>query len=614
MKKSAIPFLVFSSLLAVTFASAAWAEDASERLLMRPSMETGYIVPVAADSPQPTPDELAPMLDLEPAASDAVQPSLVAPTPIQESIAKKASKIKRDPAADAPYVPPVKPPRLQEYINSKQHSSNIPAAAIAKPIVESKSEAPISQAIAGQKSVAPEPVPETAPKVTPVSEEPIAKTDISSAYIDEEEVVKPETGTSVQSMTMRELLLMAYKQNATLMAERERLFGLEENVAVAQAAGLPDVSASAGLTAVRTDPKPGSSSSNVEKEAALSVTQPIYKGGRILAGIDQQKNALSASRASYDNTVQTVLLDVVTTAMDVSRNQATIALNKKNRQVLAKQLDATSRGFEVGELTRTDVAQAEARLSGAEAALVVAETGYKDSLAAFGRLLGIDARTVAVSRVTPDQPIPATLEEAQATAMDANPSIRAAELSLKAASDAVRVAQGAVMPDVSATGSATQTYDPTPGNLDESSALTGGLRATLPLYKGGALQARIRQAKKEEAELRERLEETKRKVRQNVEAAWNSLDSARAQMQAFERQTKAAALARDGVYKEREVGTRTILDTLNADKELLDAEVGLVGSQRDEVVAVYTLLAATGQLTEAQLTDPGMQEPVDGVQ
>jgi|GEM_PF-166668 len=412
--------------------------------------------------------------------------------------------------------------------------------------------------------------------------------------------IVPPAGGGATASSLNTVLAQAYATSPALRAEREVLRQQYENVIQAESFKRPTVAASLGATLNRAETDPGDKDTFTSTDGAITATQYLYRGGRTLAEVERQLRLSKAAEATYDSVTQTTIMNVVSAAMDIQRDRATIGLTKKNREVIAKQLESAKNGFEVGELTRTDVSQAQARLSGADADLVVAESALASSLARFQQYAGIDGANLELPLDTPALSLPASVEEAQGIALKQNPNIHAAQLTEQASQSAIKTAEGGLLPTVSLNGELSKAYNPT-ALLDESNGATLGVRATMPLYEAGATRSSIRQAKINQFEKRSRLEDTTRAVSRDVTTAWSDLQSAKAAIDAYNKQVEAATLARDGVYKEREVGTRTILDTLNADAELLDAQVGLVRARHDAVVASYSLTAAMGGLTGPQL-------------
>lgn len=449
-----------------------------------------------------------------------------------------------------------------------------------------------------------------APASAPVEEKVPEPVGMKKAEAPKEEPAKVEAQpqeTKAQSEqrtaeALKDILARAYTESPTLRAEREVLRQQYEEVAQAESNRRPIINADGGVTWVHnnTDPDIGGDDSNVGSDVGISGRQYLYRGGRTLAEIEQQLRLSDAAIEAYNNVTQSTFLDVVTAAMDIQRDRATIDLTEQNRAVIARQLQTVSRSFEVGELTRTDVAQAEARLSGAEADLVAAKAAYSSSLARFRQFAGQEGENLEITGEDVDLPLPASVADAEQRAEAEHPAILAARESQNAATKGVDLAKGALLPDVYLAGSYDYDRDPSP-LIDKTAAGAIGIRATVPIYDGGAIRSQVRQAKYFEFEQQDRVDEAVKAVRRVVSTTWNDYAAAKVQIGARESQVDAAARARDGVYKEREVGERTILDTLNADAELLDAQVALVRAKRDAVVTGYALVAATGQLSAEKL-------------
>lgn len=409
------------------------------------------------------------------------------------------------------------------------------------------------------------------------------------------------TSTANTAMSAQELLSRAYATNPTLKAERERLRIQYENVAQADARRRPLVDVQGNLTGTYADTTPGSHDSFVRKDVGITLVQPVWTGGRLSGYVDQQLTLSDAAIAQYESVGSQVFLNILAAAMDVLRDRATIELQQKNKQVIAKQLDAAQKGFEVGDRTRTDVSQAKARLAGADAGLAAASSAYEAALARFTELTGLDARELEFApHIASDLPLPQSLEAAIMLAELENPTVLAAHYAAKAAEQGIEVAEADMSPTLSIVGGADHAWDPN-ANLDRSKGAALGLRASMNLYEGGATTSRIRQAKYNRFEHQNRLEEAGRAAIQRTTTAWNDHRASRAQIASYQAQIEAATIARDGVYKEQEVGLRTVLDTLNAERELLDAQVGLTRAMRDGAVADYSLLAAVGRLTPSRL-------------
>jgi outer membrane protein len=287
-----------------------------------------------------------------------------------------------------------------------------------------------------------------------------------------------------------------------------------------------------------------------------------------------------------------VLLDAATAYMNLLRDQAILDLNRRNVEVLTEQLKQTRDRFNVGEVTRTDVAQAESRLAAGRSQLLVAQSNEVTSEANYRRVIGVDAGKLAPG--TPvDRLSPSTLPLAAMYGVDV------AEL-------AVRVSEGALYPNLSVAATASKNYDATSAiNKQTLASIVGTL--TVPLYQGGGEFSTIRQSKETLGQQRLNLDVNRDQARATVVQSWGQLDAAKAEIESTTAQVNAAEIALNGVREEARVGQRTTLDVLNAQQELVNARVALVTAQHDRVVASYTLLAAVGGLSMPRL---GLNVPI----
>lgn len=407
------------------------------------------------------------------------------------------------------------------------------------------------------------------------------------------------------TFSLAEALGVAYETNPQLDAQRAALRATDENVAKANGGWRPSINAQGEYGTQHYELNPGvpfKTSNSHPLQGQVTLNQPVFRGGRTWAEISKAKALVRAGRAQLANVEQTVLLAAVTAYMDVDRDQAIVGLRQHNVDVLTKQLRATTLQFKVGELTRTDVAQSQARLAGAQAALVTAGGQLAVSRANFEKVIGRPAETLAKTSALPA--LPGTFGDALALADKQAPSLIAAQETERAADLAINDSVGAMLPQVSLQAqygySASQSFG---GVLAQPSTNSTSLIAllTIPLYQGGADQADIRQSKQLYSQAQLNTINARRQVDEGVKAAWESFQSAHSAIESNEAQVKANELAYEGVRREQEVGARTVLDVLNAEQELLNSQVAVVTSQRDAEVAAYQLLAATGRLTARDL-------------
>jgi len=412
--------------------------------------------------------------------------------------------------------------------------------------------------------------------------------------------------------TLRDALALAYETNPTIRAERARLRATREAGAQAWAGALPQVTASGSIdqtdltqtvqfpTGAGGEQAPPSGG-NVDFTAiagGLEASQPVFTGFRNFNTIKQARARIRAGGAQLVATEQQVLRDVATAYFDVQLTMAIYELNLKNVEVLRRQNEMAQVRFEVGEITRTDVAQSEARLADARAQLSQAQGNLAVSRANYAQLVGRAPGDLETVETLPD--LPETLENAQALAREFAPAAVGAREQAEVSRRQIAIARGALLPSVSLTTSYQYAEDPSPFTLD-SEQFAYGVRASVPLFQGGLNYSRIREARALHASDRASVIEAERQVEAQVNASWQNLVAARVIIRSAQASVDANQLALEGVRREAMVGTRTTLDVLDAEQELLNAEVSLVNARRDEQAAAFSLLAAAGLLTPASL-------------
>ena len=338
----------------------------------------------------------------------------------------------------------------------------------------------------------------------------------------------------------------------------------------------------------------------IPRGAGISVTQTLFDGLRTTNNIRSAESNVFASREALRNVEQSVLQSGAQNYMDVLRDTAILDLRNSNIKVLEEQLRQTQDRFKVGEVTRTDVAQAEASVAGSRADYFAAQSQLQNSIASYRQVIGEQPTRLEPARPL-DRGIPPSLENAIAVAMIEHPSVQAALHSVDVAALQVKIAEGALYPTLSLNGSAQQRYDvsQTGGSSALVASIVGSL--TVPIYEGGASYATIRQAKEQLGTAEFQVDVSRDNVRAAVISSWGLLVSSKAAVQADQAQVNAAEIALNGTREEARVGQRTTLDVLNAQQTLLNARVQLVGAQRDRVVATYAILASCGRLSASGL-------------
>jgi len=425
--------------------------------------------------------------------------------------------------------------------------------------------------------------------------------------------------------TLEMALVQAYLNNPTLNSQRASVRVTDENVPQALSGYRPKISVTAtggqqSVSSITRTPSPlgqfpipgtcpvpgleNNCPAVYDKQSGYggvanygaTITQTIFNGFQTANRTRQAESQVQSARATLRVTEQTVLLNAATAYMNLLRDTAVLDLQRRNVEVLQEQLRQTRDRFNVGEVTRTDVAQSESRLAAGRSQVLTAEATYKASVATYRQVIGVNPGTLSAG--TPvDRFSPHELPAAVTLATTTHPSIATAQYNVDAALEAVKVAEGALMPTVSVTGNYLENYGAV-GSLSTIKSYQATVLGTvsIPVYQGGAEYSAVRQAKETLGQRRLDLDVARDQARQTTVQAWGQLEAAKANVDATQAQVQAAEIALNGVREEARVGQRTTLDVLNAQQELVNARVALVGAQRDRVVASYTLLAAVGRL------------------
>jgi outer membrane protein len=409
---------------------------------------------------------------------------------------------------------------------------------------------------------------------------------------------------SAVAQSFTETLAAVYNNSPSLAAQRAALRAIDEGVPQALSSWRPTLSFSSEYGwRDQTTSGPASSSDGTTHPFtnSLNLSQPLYRGGRTTAATQSAEANVLAGRAALTTAEQNVLFQGVSAYMDVVRDQAVVELNRNNEQRLRRQLEATRDRFRVGEITRTDVAQAEARLSRAISDRVSAEGNLASSRAGFRRVVGESPRQLA--NPPPLPPLPRNEDEAQGVAEEESPELSSALHRESAARHDIRSTSGALLPTVSLNTTLSRAEDSSSRDTTTESARVT-LQLTVPLYEAGSTYSQVRQRKQIHQQRRLEVDDSRRQVREAVTRAWEALTTARASIVARRAEVAANRVALDGVQQEAEVGARTTLDVLDAEQELLDSQVALVRSQRDEYVAGFQLQSAIGRLSARRLGLP----------
>jgi outer membrane protein len=423
-------------------------------------------------------------------------------------------------------------------------------------------------------------------------------------------------------LTLQGALAQAYQDNPQLNAQRAIVRATDEGVPQALSGYRPTITATADygvqhtetITRSQTITPAGTTvagrttrqvSDTHPRGVALTGTQTVYNGLQTANRTRAAESQTSAARETLRLIEQTVLLDAATAYMNLLRDRAILDLQRRNVEVLQEQLRQARDRFNVGEVTRTDVAQAESRLAAGRSAALTAESNVTTSRAVFRRVIGVDPDGLAPG--TPvDRLSPSTLPAAIALGSTVHPSVTAAMYGVDVALLTIKISEGALFPTAILQGNIQQRFDLSATTLEQWQASLVG-QVQIPLYQGGDEYSLIRQNKETLGQRRFDLDTTRDQARATVVQSWGQLEAAKAQIQATQAQVTAAEIALNGVREEARVGQRTTLDVLNAQQELVNARVSLVTAQRDRVVASYTLLAAVGRLAAQVL---GLHVPI----
>jgi TolC family type I secretion outer membrane protein len=396
------------------------------------------------------------------------------------------------------------------------------------------------------------------------------------------------------AQTLEEALVAAYLTNPDLEAQRAALRATDELVPQALSDWRPTIAIDSAAIATDVDASNDAGGSFNTTQGGIALDQQIYSGGETTANTTRAENLVRLERARLVAFEQQVLLDAVTVYTNLLAAEAVLDFAIQNESRLLRQLQATRDRFEVGEVTRTDVAQAEAALAGATADRVQAEGELVAAKADYRRVINQEPGRLVVPE--PLGALPESEAQAQQVAEVSNPNITAAQFDLAAARADVDVAQSALLPRLSVRGELTYADEPNQV-LDWQREASIGANLVVPLYQGGGEYARVRQTRQTVRQREDDLESAFRAVRNEVTAAWQALLTATTQIESISEEVRANLIAVEGARQEALVGQLTTLDVLDTESNLFESQVALVQSRRDQIVASYRLKAAVGELT-----------------
>ncbi len=409
-------------------------------------------------------------------------------------------------------------------------------------------------------------------------------------------------GPPVSAETLAQALASAYTNNPTLRAERARQRVTDEQVPQALSDWRPTVVANGDAGVQHTDTSgPGNAANTEPAGLSIQLTQPLFRGLRTINQTKAAEANVRAGRQSLLSVEQQLLFDSASVFMDVIRDRVIVGLRRKNVSFLGEQLRAANARFEVGEITRTDVSQANARQSLARSNLANARSNLQNSRANYVRLIGHPPGKLTRAKVL--RRLPKTLQHAVAVAERTNPRILAAVHFEVASRHNIDVAKGNLLPTLSLQAQYQLRNDPSTFTSTSETAVVSGV-LSVPLYQSGRVFSQVRQAKQTASQQRLEVLEARRAVRERVVSSWHALVATRQTIRSFSDQVRANRFALEGVRQEALVGSRTTLDVLDAEQELVDSQISLAGARRDNIVAAYLLLGAIGKLTAADLRLP----------
>lgn len=408
--------------------------------------------------------------------------------------------------------------------------------------------------------------------------------------------VRAQDKSGEMDFTLERIFRHVYEHSPTLLASRAKLRALHELHPQALSGWRPTVEAQTSIYSTDIDSSNFSGATGATtKSVELSVNQPLYRGGKTTDETKKAQNQIKAGYARLLQDEQDAFLKTAIAYMNVIRDRVLLNLRINNEKLLEQELHAIEERYNSGDLTKTDVQQAKSRLARARAEHVSASGILEDSRASFEAIVGFP----------PDDTLympnsyfifPASIEEMIAAAENDNPAIISSKNEHAAAENLVDSRFDELLPQISAFASYNKEFDPQPGIIDQSETQTIGIRAKLMLYQGGYIRSLVREAKNTATQRYMEIGETRDAVSQDITSNWKSLESARAEIVARNEEINATQQALEGVREEEHMGERTVLDILDAEQEVLDAQAALTRAQRDQIVSSFALAAALGLL------------------
>lgn len=407
--------------------------------------------------------------------------------------------------------------------------------------------------------------------------------------------------TVARAESLREAAADAYEYNPRLDAERARLRATDEGVAQAHSGYRPriDFNADVGRQTVHTRPGGGNNGATSPRGYDIQIVQPVFRGFRTINGISEAEANVRAGRETLRGVEGDVLIAAITSYADVVRDQDIVRLREEGLEFFNQELKATKDRFAVGEVTRTDVSQAEARRAGAVGDLDQARANLKASRAQYEQIVGHAPGKLVFPGLS-SQLLPKSLNEAIAISAQENPDVVAAMYLEQAARATVDVIRGELLPEAQIEATYQERFDTNKATEEAEAASVVG-RVNVPIYTNGSVEARVRAAKHTHVARIQDIETARAQAQSQVAVAWSQLQGFKAQLESDKTQIEANRTALNGVREEEKVGQRTLLDVLNARQELLLSEIQNQASRRNVVVATYQVIQHIGRLNVAEL-------------
>ncbi|WP_182510307.1 TolC family outer membrane protein [Phyllobacterium sp. P30BS-XVII] len=411
------------------------------------------------------------------------------------------------------------------------------------------------------------------------------------------------TSTPSLAETILGAMAKAYGNNSTLNADRAGVRVTDEGVAVAKSGYRPTISATANLTAASRKNDGSSSGNSTSGTYGISVNQTLFDGFQTQNKVSSAKTQVLAQRENLRNNTQNLLFSAAQAYMDVYLARQVVVLRQKNLEFLDEQLRAAKARFDVGEGTRTDVAQADAEKAAAIATLNVARSDAKTAEATYIQIVGASPTGLKSASIA-SKNLPKSMDSAFSIAANDHPAILATQYALDAAGYDVKSNEGALLPQIGLSGSVNRNEfysGGTPGNTTDYTTASAGITLTIPIYSGGRTPALVRQAKETAAQRRIEVDVQRDTVRQAIAKSWSQLEAAKASIVAQKTVISAAQLALNGVIEERKVGQRTTFDVLQQQAQVLSGQIALAQAEHDSVVTSYAVLLAVGRLSPERI-------------